>query len=262
MRLFCLLLLCALCASCGAPEKKIYPVLPPEAETGFSHEALDSLLQKHVKLDLGRVDYRGLQKDREVLRSYVEGVGSAHIDALSKDEQMAFWINAYNAYTLWLILEHYPELASIRDLPDPWKQKRYKVAERTMSLDDIEHGTLRPVFRDPRIHFAVNCASVGCPSLQDRAWTGENLESMLEKATRSFVNDKRHLQIRDGEIHLSSIFKWYGKDFTHPDNLGHASSIQAYVRRYASPELAAQIRDDAPIHFLKYDWSLNDTLNP
>ena len=229
----------------------------------FDHDALEALLTEHVDPQTHRVDYAGLKQDEAALDAYLTQIASAEVESLSGPAQKALLINAYNAYTLALILEHYPGLESIRDLDSPWKTARYEVAGHTLSLNDIEHGLLRPIYRDERIHFAVNCASIGCPPLRREVYTGEDIDAQLERATRATLQDPKYARLEGDELAVTRIFKWYGDDFTSQAYQGHASSIPAYVVRYATEEVGDFITsrgaDEVSVTFLPYDWSLNDT---
>ena len=251
-------------------------VRPAAAQTfDHSHQAWTALLKKHVVLLGGgkasQARYAGFATDSGALQAYTDtlsSVSSAAFNAFSKPQQMAFLINAYNAFTVALILTRYPKLASIRDLgtllSNPWKPKFIKLLGTEMSLDNIEHDTLRAKGRydDPRIHFAVNCASIGCPMLREEAFVAERLEAQLDEQGLRFMSDRSRNRFADGKLQLSKIFDWYGDDFKQ----GHKgiTSLGAFAARYAN-QLA-----DAPadrerikaqgleIGFLDYDWKLND----
>lgn len=223
----------------------------------FDHAALDALLVAHVDPRTALVDYAGLARDRARLDGYLEGVASAPLAALSGPEIEALLINAYNAYTLALVLDHLGEVDSIREIDDPWGARRHVVGGHTLSLDDIEHRLLRPVFQDPRIHFAVNCASIGCPPLRAGAYTGAGLDAQLDAATRRALSDPRHARWEDGALALTQIMNWYGEDFTRPGWSPRAGSVVAFVARYAPEELARKLDGGASIRWLEYDWGLN-----
>jgi hypothetical protein len=205
------------------------------------------LLRKHVNPD-GWVDYQGFSADREALQTYLETL-SDHppSEDWSKEARLAYFINLYNAATVQLILEHYP-LESIRDIPRPWGKKGIKLGGQGYSLGEIEHGILRKL-GDPRIHFAINCASFSCPKLLPEAYREATLEAQLEKATRDFLNDPARNEFSDGQARISRIFKWYRKDFTDGD-----TSLIRYINRYLPHPMPA----DTPISYLPYDWSLNE----
>ena len=249
----------------------------PAAAQAFdhSHAAWTALLKKHVVLLGGgkasQLRYAGMAAERAPLKAYTDSlsaVGSAAFNGFSKPQQMAFLINAYNAFTVELILTRYPQLASIRDLgsllSSPWKPKFIKLLGTEMSLDNVEHDTLRAKgrFEDPRIHFAVNCASVGCPMLREEAFVAERLEAQLDEQALRFMSDRSRNRYADGKLELSKIFDWYGGDF----KLGHKgiASLAAFAARYAN-QLADAPADrerikamTVDIAFLDYDWKLND----
>ncbi len=242
-----------------------------------SHEAFTALLKKHVVLlDGGKgsqLRYAGMARDRAALKAYTDGlsgVSAATFAGFSKPQQMAFLINAYNAFTIELILSKYPRLDSIKDLgalfSSPWKPKFIQLLGTEMSLDNIEHDTLRAKGRydDPRIHFAVNCASIGCPMLREEAFVADRLEAQLEEQTRRFMGDRsrNRYNAANGKLEINKIFDWYGGDF----KLGHKgiASLPAFAARYS--DLLADAPADreklkglkAEIDFLDYDWKLND----
>mgnify|MGYP002395459470 CR=1 FL=1 len=212
-----------------------------------SHQPWDQLLQKHVGPD-GWVDYPGFASDREALRTYLETLGD-HMPSgqWSREARLAYYINLYNAATVELILEHYP-LESIRDIPRPWGKKRVRIGDQHYSLGEIEHGILRKM-EEPRIHFAINCASVSCPKLLNEAFREKTLEAQLQQATRGFINDPSRNVFSEGEARLSRIFKWYRKDFTTVD-----TSLVDYLNRHLSVPLPPGTR----VFYLPYDWSLNE----
>ena len=241
------------------------------------HTAWSALLKKHVVvLDGGKatqVRYAGMATDRVALQRYLASlsdVSPASFDVFTKPQQMAFLINAYNAYTVELILTRYPKLASIKDLgsllQSPWKKEFVPLLGKTLSLDGIEHQQLRQRGRydDPRVHFAVNCASIGCPALREEAFVAERLEAQLEEQTRRFMSDRsrNRWNAAKQQLEVSKIFDWYGEDF----RLGHKgiTSLAAFCARNAdqladAPADRERIRAmTAKIDFLDYDWKLND----
>jgi hypothetical protein len=232
-----------------------------EGGATFDHQIYDALLRRHVRYDEGLVDYAGLKEDRDDLARYLGTIAAADLQELDGDEQMALLINAYNAFTLELILERYPDIESIKDVDDPWGTKRWNVGGEMVSLDGIEHGLLRPVFEDPRIHFAVNCASIGCPPLADFAFTADAIDRQLEQVTTKTLNNRRYATMEEGELHLTRIFQWYGPDFTRAGWSPTAKSIPEFVARYGSDEvreLVAEKGAETPVSYLEYDWGLND----
>ena len=221
---------------------------PPAAAPAAAkpdHAAFDRQLRRFVNA-AGDVDYAAWKRNQSDLNAYLSDL-AAHPPAAdwSRNERLAYWINAYNAFTIDLILDNYP-VAKITDLDGgkPWDVKRIKLGDKTYSLNQIEHEIIRPQFQEPRIHFAVNCAAASCPPLHNRAFTADNLNGTLERVTRSFVNNAGYNQISGKSATLSKIFDWYGEDF---------NGVRDYVARYYEGDLAA----DAEIDFRDYDWSLN-----
>ena len=242
-----------------------------------SHKAWDDLLKKHVKYvqngNASRVDYAGFAKDRAQLKSVLDEyqkVTKTEFDGWSKPQQQAFLINAYNAFTVELILTKYPDLKSIRDLggflAKPWSKKFFTLFGQESYLDYIEHEVLRKegAYDDPRVHVAVVCASIGCPMLRNEAFTAANLEASLDDGMRRFLSDhtRNRYNSQARKLEISKIFDWYGKDFEK----GHKgfTSVKATMAKYADvladkPEERAAVRDQkADVSFLDYDWSLND----
>ncbi len=242
-----------------------------------SDAAWTALLARHVVLvddrHASRVDYAGFAADRAALDRYtgaLSAVSKNAFDRLSKPQQMAFLINAYNAFTIELILTRYPKLDSIRDLGSlfgsPWKKRFIALLGDQVSLDDIEHGMLRAPGRydDPRIHFAVNCASIGCPALREEAYAADRLDAQLDDQARRFLSDRTRNRFdpKARALQVSKLFDWYGDDFTK----GHRgiASVRGFLAGYAEPLADAPadralIRGQgAPLGFTDYDWKLND----
>ena len=196
-------------------------------------------------------------EDRTRLTDYLRYLQNLDPREYSRSVQMAYWINLYNAQTVALILEH-PEVDSIRNIKGglfsvgPWGLKLIEVADRDLSLDDVEHRILRPIFRDPRIHFAVNCASVGCPNLSAKAYTARNLEQLLDAGARAYISHPRGAHFEDEVLVLSSIFDWFAEDFgsTREERL-------TYLAAFAGPDLAPRLKHHrGPIRY-DYNWALN-----
>jgi len=244
---------------------------------GFDHghAAWTALLGKHVvPLEGGkasRVRYAGMAQDRAALRAYLDtlsAVRPAQYAAWSPPERLAFLINAYNAFTIEKVLTRYPDLNSIRDFGtvfgNPWKDRFFTLLGRPMSLDILEHDTIRApgVFDEPRVHFALNCASVGCPSLREEAYTPARLEAQLEDQARRFLSDRSRNRLAGARLEVSKIFQWYRKDFTA--GYGGIGSVEQFLARHAhlladTPEDRARIKAGAlPVVSLDYDWALND----
>lgn len=209
------------------------------------HDTWDDLLQKHVD-DQGRVHYAGFKADEALLDAYLEELSKMPAQrSWSRSQQLAYWINAYNAFTVKLILDHYP-VQSIRDIHDgnPWAVHWIKIGGTKYSLDQIEHQIIRPQFKDARIHFAVNCAARSCPPLLNKAYNPVVLEQQLRNQTRKFVNHTGYNQLGPDKVRISKIFDWYKTDF---------GDLIDYLNRYAEQD----IRPQAELQFNDYDWSLN-----
>ncbi|MGH7004955.1 MAG: DUF547 domain-containing protein, partial [Alphaproteobacteria bacterium] len=210
---------------------------------------------------VARVRYASVAPaDRAALAQYIGQVQATDIDTLNRAEQFAFWVNLYNAATVRVVLDRYP-VASIRDINiggglftrGPWGAPLIEVKGQRLSLDDVEHRILRPLWRDPRIHYVVNCASIGCPDLPDRPLTGATAEAMLDAAARAYVNHPRGVSARGGRVVASSIYRWFREDFG-----GDEKSVLAHLRRYAAAPLAATLAGASEIDGYDYDWRLND----
>lgn len=221
-----------------------------------SHAAFDEILKKYVD-DSGLVNYTGLKKDRSALRRYLSSLEqNAPNGQWSEDEKLAYWINAYNAYTLDLIVQHYP-VESIKDIGSKiqipfvntaWDIKFIEIGGEKYDLNNIEHGIIRKEFEEPRIHFALVCAAVSCPKLRNEAYTAEKLDEQLTTAARNFLSDPSKNKISSkGQAQLSKIFSWYGGDFKKK------STLVEYLNKYSAVQLAA----DADISYMEYDWALN-----
>ncbi|MFK7943304.1 MAG: DUF547 domain-containing protein [Paracoccaceae bacterium] len=222
------------------------------------HSAWDALLQKHVlvgKDGIARVGYRGFGGSRSKLDGYLAALRTTNVSGLDRPEQMAYWINLYNAVTLQVVLDHYP-VESIRDIDispgifanGPWGAKLAEVEGVPVSLDDIEHRILRPIWKDPRIHYAVNCASIGCPNLAVQAFTGARLETMLDTGARAYVGHSRGCSIEAGRVTASKIYDWFQEDFG-----GTEAGVIAHLRQHGAKGLESATGIDS----YQYDWSLN-----
>ena len=195
--------------------------------------------------------------DRARLKGYIEQLAAIDPRNYPRAEQRAYWINLYNALTVEVVLQHYP-LKSIRDIDGgllgsgPWKRQLVEVAGQPLTLNDIEHRILRPIWRDPRTHYAVNCASLGCPNLAAEAYTRANVDRMLDEAARAYINHPRGVAFEDGRLTLSSIYNWFDVDFGESD-----AAVLAHLAQYAEPELGERLAGyDGRIKY-HYDWRLN-----
>lgn len=204
----------------------------------------------------GVVDYAGLKREEARLDQYLEQLAGIDPEQLARADQFAYYVNAYNAWTLKLILTGYPGVQSIKDLggwiQGPWKKKFVHMYGRVITLDEIEHKILRPRFQDPRVHFAVNCASKGCPPLAAVPFEGARLDRQLTEAAQNFINDPQYNRLDGDTLRVSEIFKWFGSDF-NDDVLG-------FFRRYARGALKQALDQGGRsirLEYLDYDWSLN-----
>jgi len=220
----------------------------------LDHAELSRLLARHVD-EHGRVDYRGLAAERSRLDAYIGTLASVPFNSLTRDEKLALLINAYNAFTLQLVLDHYP-LESILDIPSRqrWTGRTFELAGEHLTLEQIEHEHIRPRFREARIHFALVCASIGCPPLRTEAYEGRLLDEQLEHQARRTHADPANLQIDAQGVALTRLYDWYSSDFQQI-----SGSTLAFAAMY-SPSLSALLKHqpDLEVRFLDYDWSLND----
>jgi len=234
----------------------------------IDHAAWDGLLKSYVKPGsdgIHRVDYAAFKSaGHKDLKSYIARLEAADPARLGRPEQFALLANLYNAKTIDIVLDHYP-VKSIKDISlggsitavftgGPWKSKVTRLAGVELSLDDIEHGILRPLFKDPRVHYAVNCASIGCPNLATEAFTGVKLDQQLDAGARAYINHPRGVSYKGGSLTASSIFDWFKSDFGETD-----AAVIAHFRKYAAPELNGNLAKANSIADYVYDWSLNDT---
>jgi len=235
----------------------------------ISHAIFDGLLKKNVTPE-GAVNYKGFIQDSVQFNKYLTLLENNHPNKKnwSKDQQLAYWINAYNAYTVKLIIDHYP-VKSIKDIKSGigfvnsvWDIKFINIEGQEYDLNNIEHSIIRTEFDEPRIHFAVNCASYSCPRLRNEAFTAERLEEQLEDQARKFFNDKRKNNIiSKDKIVLSSILKWYSTDFTKKGLIsrifGGKGRTQNLIK-FVNPYVDIEINRDAEIEFMDYRWDLNE----
>lgn len=234
----------------------------------IDHTAWNQLLGEYVYSEqdgIHRIDYANVtQTDRRILEDYIRHLEQTQVRQYSLDEQLAYWVNLYNAATVNIILEHYP-VESILDInispglfkKGPWGKKILRIEEQGVSLNDIEHRILRPLWKDARIHYALNCASLGCPNLPKIAFTAENSEQLLNRAASEFINHPRGASIDDGQLTVSSIYNWFQSDFG-----GSKKSVIQHLLKYGSTDLASQLKDIKRISNDRYDWGLNDLKSP
>ncbi len=223
----------------------------------INHAIFDSLLKKYVNEE-GYVNYKGFLKDSVQFNSYLDLLSRNHPNEKnwSKEERLAYWINAYNAFTIKLICNYYP-VKSIKDIKsgipfvsDTWTISFIKIEGKTYNLNDIEHGIIRPKFNDPRIHFAVNCASKGCPPLRNEAYMASKLNAQLDEQAKNFINDGNRNKIQSAnKADLSKIFTWFSGDFKKA-----APSVIAFINKYSNTKLS----EKATLNYQDYDWNLNE----
>jgi hypothetical protein len=231
------------------------------------HLAWDGLLKEFVVPGtdgLNRVDYRRFKAEgHQRLKSYIKAMTAIDIRNFDRPEQFAYWANLYNAKTIDIVLDKYP-VKSIKDISlggglvatitgGPWKARVLEISGLELSLDDIEHGILRPLFKDPRAHYAVNCASIGCPNLGTDAFTGAGLEVQLDASARAYVNHPRGIAVDGGNATASSIYSWFQEDFG-----GNDAGVLAHIKRYAGEALKSKLEGITQIDSYGYDWSLNE----
>jgi hypothetical protein len=230
----------------------------------IDHGAWNGFLKKYLiaphPSGVNRLRYAAVSpEDRKALRNYLDQLQGVAISSYNRAEQKAYWINLYNALTVHVVLVHYP-VDSIRDIGispglfsrGPWGAKLAAVEAEKLSLDDVEHRILRPIWKDPRLHYAVNCASLGCPNLQPEAYAGDNSDALLEKGAREYVNHPRGVAFKNGKLAVSSIYEWFKEDF--------GSSREALMQhwlKYADKPLAAALKGHSGGFSHAYDWSLN-----
>ena len=244
------------------------------AQAQNMHEGWNALLNNHVvAINHGHsteVDYAAIKAKHSELKSYLDSLSTVtqnEFDTWEKPKQLAFLINAYNAFTVELILTKYPNLKSIKDLgsffSSPWSKELVPLLGKTRSLDDIEHGLIRGSgkYNDPRIHFAVNCASIGCPALREEAYTATDLESQLQAQTVRFLSDTTRNIAQGNTLSVSSIFKWYGDDFEQ--GFKGANTLQQFFLQYPKAlklvpaQQKALKNNNMKVKFLDYNWDLN-----
>tara|TARA_R110000823_G_scaffold29255_1_gene84965 strand:+ start:434 stop:1195 length:762 start_codon:yes stop_codon:yes gene_type:complete len=250
LKIYLILFFSIILLSCQSSVPGMAGTTPP------SHKSWNELLKANVSAD-GKVNYKGFIKEKAKLDAYLKSISENAPDrkTWSKDEQLAYWINAYNAFTVKLIVDNYP-VESIKDLgpklkipliKDVWHYKFFKIGGEESSLDEIEHSILRKEFEEPRIHFAINCASVSCPPLLNEAFEANTIDTQLDKVAKSFINSSRN-KITPDAIQISSIFSWFKGDFTKN------GSLIDFLNKYSK----VKIKPNAKVSHLDYDWNLNE----
>jgi len=239
----------------------------PTSTVTIDHTSFDNFLQTYLVATSENSSAQGAnlirygavsQQDQSRLIDYIDQLQATQVSTLNRDEQLAFWINLYNAQTVRIVLENYPvdSIRSIKSSPfdfkGPWNDTRLNVEGIDLSLDNIENKIIRPVFNDPRIHYGVNCAAIGCPNLRASAYRGKDINTALDQQARAFINNPRGVSVSDGHVIASRIFLWYRKDYgdTEGDVLNH-------IREYANPDLREDLEGVSTIKSYEYDWALN-----
>ncbi len=231
------------------PEVKAPQVVTPKPikKQKLSHSSWDALLQKHVS-NQGNVNYNGFKKDNRLLQNYIKLLGdNLPSNSASKNEKMVYWINAYNALTIDLILRNYP-VASIKDIKDPWGKRFWKLGGKWRNLNEIEHQILRKM-NEPRVHFAIVCASFSCPKLVNRAFVANNLDAQLTAATKDFIADTKRNSISANEIQVSKIFQWFSKDFKQ-----NGGDVVDFINKYSDIKISKNAKKGVK----DYNWALNE----
>lgn len=245
---------------------KIWTAHDPASTVQVDYTAWDGFLKTHVKDNpngLNRVDYGAVSNaDRNALEAYLQALSATPVATLNRGEQQAFWINLYNALTVKVILDHYP-VETIRDIDitpglfadGPWGKKLIDVEGTPVSLDDIEHRILRPIWQDNRVHYAVNCASVGCPDLINRAYLAADMDAVLTRNAKAYINSDRGLRLEGNKIVVSSIYDWFQADFGDSEK-----GVLDHLRLYAAGARKAALENARDIDDYDYDWALNGVL--
>jgi hypothetical protein len=254
-------------AATAAPSADLWPrwqTHSPNSTQTIDHTPWDMVLKKYLVTNhpsaINRFRYADVTPaDRLALDKYLMQLQKIKVSSLKQKEQEAYWINLYNSLTVKVILDHYP-VKSIMDIDispgffsnGPWDAKLLHIEEEKVSLNDIEHRILRPIFNDNRLHYALNCASIGCPNLQPVAFTAANIEELLERGSREYINSPRGAQMIKGRLQVSSIYKWFQADFG-----GSEAGVITHLRKYAQASLADTLKTYNKGLRFEYDWGLN-----
>jgi len=267
IRALCLILLLTAGAAAAVPRAELWErwtAHDPQAMRQIDHGAWDKFLMRYVRIGADgrqRVAYGEVAPaDRSVLEGYIEQLASVPISRYNRAEQLAYWINLHNALLVRLVLDHYP-IGSVRNLGAgspwsgaPWTLPQLEVEGTPISLSDIEHRILRPIWRDPRVLYALSCGALGCPSLQPEPFRADRLERQLNQAAMAYVNDPHCIRLDDRTLEVSSLFRWYQEDFG-----GSERAVINHLMAYAEPQLAMRLQKFERITGDAFDWRLNDT---
>lgn len=251
-----------------APKADLWPRWEkndPNSRESIDHSSWTDLLSRNVQDrsdGVNVIDYAGFSAaDRAALFEYIVTLTNISISQHNRDEQLAYWINLYNALTVQVMLDHYP-VDSMRDIKispglfaiGPWNKVLISIEGENLTLNDIEHRILRPIWRDPRLHYVLNCASIGCPNLRDRAYPSSGMDRLLDQAAFAYVNNPRGVKIVDGKVSVSRIYDWFISDFG-----GSEKTVLRHIQQFAKPKLAARLQEIGKLSGVHYDWSVNST---
>lgn len=260
------LMICISNTSFSAPKSKLIPFwkqADANSQQRLDHQVWDLFLKKYGQVHssgINRVRYHAVtSEDKSKLESYVDYLQSIRVRQLHREEQKAYWINLYNALTIHVMLKHWPvkSIMKVNISPGwfargPWGAKLVLIEGQKLSLDNIEHGILRPIWKDPLIHYGVNCASLGCPNLALQAFTRENTQDLLKVGAKEYINHTRGVKILQGRLIVSSIYEWFKADFGGTD-----IGVITHLKQYANTELKKALRKSKSIYDDEYDWSIN-----
>ena len=249
-----------------APKADLWPrweLNDPDSSKSIDHSSWNDLLSRNVRKrndGVNLFNYAGISDaDRSNLAGFIANLSGISISQYNRAEQLAYWINLYNALTVQVMLDHYP-VDSIRDIKispglfviGPWNASIVSIEDENLSLNDIEHRILRPIWRDPRLHYVLNCASIGCPNLLNRAYPSSGMDKLLDQAATTYVNDPRGVSIVNGKVSVSKIYDWFISDFG-----GSEKTVLRHIQQFAKPQLAARLREIGKLSGEHYDWSIN-----
>jgi hypothetical protein len=231
----------------------------------FDHRVWDEILQRYAKEEGSKFDYTGLKNEEDKLDGYLRRLNEVDLSTLPGNELLALFANAYNAYTVKTILAEISSdgtyrIKSIRDISKAFDRETHRVGGFILSLDNIEHNIIRPTFKDPRAHFAVNCASTSCPPIPTRAFTGRGVDEQFEEVTRAVLSSPDYVRVENGRLMVTRIMDWYGSDFLTEGYKGSEKDLAAFIRKYTREEVRSWIElqtSTADVKFMKYDWNLN-----
>ena len=262
---------CDLIESFAAPKADLWPRWQAHDEAAtrsIDHKPWDEFLGANLSTGndgINRLAYGKVSEAyRKLLKTYIGSLTAVPISQYSRGEQRSYWVNLYNSLTVDLILSHYP-VESIMDIDNspgffsygPWGKKLTRVEGQMLSLNDIEHRILRPIWGDPRLHYVLNCAALGCPNLPGRPLTAANAEQALDEGARAFVNHPRGARMQDGKVVVSKIYNWFSEDFGED-----SEAILHHIRKYAAPALFGELKGSTKIGAYEYDWGLNSATRP